>query len=110
MCQRVSSGVFSVLFLFILVLQVGYSNLIDPTRPLTYQEAMSKSGSGSAMLLKSIIYGKNHQVAQMGDGFYQLGDKVGGYTIMEIMPSSVMVKGFGKTLTLQLIAQQVRSQ
>src|SRR4051812_16581664 len=78
------------------------AELLDPTRPLTFNEGVEMHCSQGNLLLQSISYGQNKQIALISGNFYTLGDKVNLYTITAMTPDSVMLKRESKTTMLTL--------
>lgn len=78
------------------------AEMLDPTRPLTFKEAVEMHCSQDNLLLQSISYGENKQIALISGNFYTLGDKVNLYTIAKMTPDSVTLKRENKTTVLTL--------
>ena len=54
------------------------------------------------LLLQSISYGQNKQIALISGNFYTRGDKVDLYIITAITPDSVTLKRDNETMVLTL--------
>ena len=92
--------------IFIIVLCVASSiataEMFDPTRPLNFNEAVEMHCSQGNLLLQSISYGQNKQIALISGNFYTLGDKVDLYTITAMTPDTVTLKRESETTVLTL--------
>lgn len=78
------------------------AELLDPTRPLIFNEAIEMHCSEANLLLQSISYGQNKQIALINGNFYTIGDKINLYTIAAMTPDSVTLKRENETLVLTL--------
>lgn len=87
---------------FCMTSSLATADIMDPTRPLTFKEAIEMHCSQGNLLLQSISYGQNKQIALINGNFYALGDKVNLYTITAITPDSVTLKRDIETLVLTL--------
>ncbi len=81
---------------------IAKAELLDPTRPLTFNEGVEMHCSQGNLLLQSISYGQNKQIALISGSFYTLGDKVNLYTITAMTPDSVTLKRESETTVLTL--------
>lgn len=81
---------------------IAKAALLDPTRPLTFNEGVEMHCSKGNLLLQSISYGQNKQIALISGNFYTLGDEVNLYTITAMAPDSVTLKRENETVVLTL--------
>ena len=81
---------------------IAWGNMIDPTRPLSFQEASLLSCYQHKMLLQSINYGLNKRIVLIDGQFYELGDEVDAYKITAITPDSVELQQGDKKVILTL--------
>lgn len=85
-----------------LSLSLAQADMLDPTRPLSYNEYVEMHCSRNSLLLQSINYGESRKIALISGRFYSIGDKINLYTIESITPTSVTLKQNDKTTVLTL--------
>lgn len=78
------------------------AEMLDPTRPITYSDAIEMHCSQGNLLLQSISYGQNKQIALINGNFYTIGEKVNLYTVTAMTPDSVTLKRDNETTVLTL--------
>ncbi|HKJ87834.1 MAG TPA: hypothetical protein VKA48_04945 [Gammaproteobacteria bacterium] len=82
----------------------GGSEVADPTRPpgTTGGEAPKEPSGGGSLSLQSILHGRGRLLAIISGHTVQVGDRLGDYTVQNILQDRVVLSGGGGTRILRI--------
>ena len=91
----------------ILTLTVGavasaFAQQNDPTRPPVDAVTPVSSAEAADIQLSQIIYSDLNKLALINDKRVKEGDRVGGFTVSEILPNKVYLNRSGERITLSV--------
>lgn len=90
------------IFALLAVSLVVKADVVDPTRPLTFQDALQRRCSQGRLLLQSINYGQHEHIALINGAFYEVGDKIEVYKVSAITTNTVTLERDNEKVELTL--------
>lgn len=105
-----------VLLVLLLIMEIffvssAFSELRDPTMPLGYHSQVSSPETKARSLkLSAIFVKKSGNYAVINDNIVSVGDKIGQYEVLTIMPETVTVKDVRGEVEELMLLKQVQSK
>ncbi|MFA9462306.1 hypothetical protein [Thiohalorhabdus methylotrophus] len=86
--------------------QAGGGRVADPTRPPEVAAPGGDRGSGGGeaerLVLQTLLQGPSRRLAIISGRSVRVGERIGGYTVQNILQDRVVLSGEGGTRTLRL--------
>jgi hypothetical protein len=97
--------------LLLLLPGLGLSGPVrDPMRPPEPSApAVTAATPAVALVLNSTLIARDRRLATINGQRYRLGDRVAGATLIEIVPTAVVLERGGRRQRLELLPSRVRS-
>ena len=92
--------------MYLLFVNTALAALMDPTRPLIFQENAAQPLQTSD--LQAILISENRRIAIFNGQTLHLGSELGGFKVVDIEPNTVHLEGPDGKMTLFLFNQTIK--